>query len=63
MKYHRVCISINGYAVVPGDTDAEIAANVQTLNKTDFDWETVDSNVLSDYELVEDCGPNGESLS
>lgn len=60
--YKRVRIAISGYAVVPGNTDEEVKKNVMNLSKDDFDWENVDSNVLDDVEIVENCGPCGETV-
>lgn len=61
-NYKRVCIQICGYAVVPGNTDEEIMKNTKKLTKNDFDWEPVNEDVLSCAEIVEDCGPNGETV-
>ena len=61
MKYKRVCINISGYAIVPGDTDEKVMANVKNLRKQDCNWEDVNAEVLSNAKIVEDCGPNGES--
>ena len=61
MKYKRVCINISGYAIVPGDTDEKVMANVKNLRKQDCNWEDDNAEVLSNAKIVEDCGPNGES--
>lgn len=53
--YRRVEITISGYAVVPGKTDAEALQNARKLTKNDFDWETVTSDVLYDARVVEEC--------
>jgi len=60
--YKRVQITISGYAAVPGNTDEEVKKNVMNLSKDDFDWESVDSDVLDGAEIVEDCGPCGETM-
>lgn len=60
-QYRRVCISINGYAVVPGDTDEEAIENAAKLSKADFDWEPVKPDLIREAATVmEVCGPNGE---
>lgn len=61
-EYRRVCITISGYAVVPGNTDEEALENAKKLSKNDFDWEPVKEDVLADATVIETCGPNGESI-
>lgn len=56
-KQHRVCISISGYAIVEGDTPEEIHDNVLKLNKSDFDWEPVNRDVLDDFVVIETIEP------
>lgn len=61
-KYARVCICRYGYAVVGGNTDEEIYENTKKLRARDFDWEDCNEDVLDGATIVEECGPNGESL-
>lgn len=58
-QYRRVCITRSGYAIVPGDTDEEALENAAKLSQSDFDWESVDSNLIKDGEIVEICEPDG----
>lgn len=58
----RICVYRAGYAVVPGDTDAEALAAVQKLSTGDFDWEPV-RDILESAEVVDDLGPDGEVLT
>lgn len=60
-EYRRVCITISGYAIVPGN-DEEALENVKKLSKHDFDWEKVDADVLADATIIEACGPDGEPI-
>jgi len=61
-KYARVCISRCGYAVVGGNTDAEIMENTKKLRENDFDWESVNDDVLGDATIIEECNAYGEPL-
>lgn len=58
----RICVYRAGYAIVPGDTDAEALAAVQKLSAGDFDWEPV-RDILESAEVVADLGSNGEILT
>lgn len=61
-EYRRVCVTISGYAIVPGNTDEAALRNTMNLSKDDFDWESVNADVLSDAVVIEVCGPDGESI-
>ncbi len=62
MKYARICVSINGYAIVGGETNEEILEHAKKLRREDLDWEPVNEDVMADACIVEECGPLGESL-
>lgn len=62
-QYRRVCIQRYGYAVVPGNTDREALENATRLKTGDFDWEDVTPDLIREEgEIVEVCGPLGESI-
>lgn len=58
-QYRRVCITRSGYAIVPGDTDEEALENATKLSQSDFDWESVDADMIREGEIVEICEPDG----
>lgn len=58
--YRRVCVSRQGYAIVPGNTDAEALAKAAQLSESDFDWERVDSDMIeTSAEVIAVCDADG----
>lgn len=63
-QYRRICVRRFGYAIVPGNTDEEAIENAANLRSGDFDWEPVTPDLIREEgEVIEACGPSGESLS
>lgn len=62
MKYHRVCIQLFGYAVVPGDTVEEALENAKKLTRSDFDFEDVTEDVLEGATVIEECTELGSPV-
>ena len=62
MGYMRIMVQRQGYAIVKADTEEQALEAAMSLSENDFDWESVDGNVLADAEVVEKCGPCGEPL-
>lgn len=54
MKKYRICISINGYAVVQANSKAEALGKAKSLTQDDFDFESVDNDVLLDAVIVDE---------
>ena len=62
-QYRRICVRRSGYAIVPGATDEEALENAKNLSACDFDWEPVAPELIeTDAEIIEVCGPAGETL-
>ena len=51
---YRICISINGYTVVQAGSEAEALEKAKSLTQVDFDFESVDNDVLSDAVIVDE---------
>lgn len=51
---HRVCITRNGYAMVPGNTPEEIKKAAMALSEDDFAWEPVDRDMIEDALTIMD---------
>jgi hypothetical protein len=62
MGYMRIMVQRQGYAIVKADTEEQALEAAMSLSENDFDWESVDGNVLADAEVVEKCGPCGETV-
>lgn len=61
MQHYRICITRCGYATVAGNTEDEALRNAKNLDANDFDWESVNPDLIKHTaEIVEPCGPNGE---
>jgi hypothetical protein len=54
MKNYRICISINGYTTVQANSEAEALEKAKSLTQVDFDFESVDNDVLSDAVIVDE---------
>lgn len=51
---YRICISINGYTVVQASSEAEALEKAKSLTQVNFDFESVDNDVLSDAVIVDE---------
>lgn len=53
MKNYRICISVSGYASVQANSEDEALEKAKTLTQSDFDFESVNDDVLSDAVVVD----------
>lgn len=53
MKDYRICITLNGYASVQASSEAEALEKAKMLTESDFDFESVNDDVLSDAVVVD----------
>lgn len=53
MKDYRICITLNGYASVQASSEAEALEKAKMLTDSDFDFESVNDDVLSDAVVVD----------
>ena len=60
MRYRRVHITLNGYAIVPAGDNKTALANAQMLSASAFDIEEITNEVLEDADVVDVLGPNEE---
>lgn len=60
MRYRRVHITLNGYAVVPAGDNQTALANAKMLSASAFDIEDITDEVLEDADVVDVLGPNEE---
>lgn len=60
MRYRRVHITLNGYAIVPAGDNKTALANAQMLSASAFDIEEITNEVLEDVDVVDVLGPNEE---
>lgn len=51
---YRICININGYTTVQANSEAEALEKVKSLTQVDFDFESVNNDVLSDAVIVDE---------
>lgn len=54
MKNYPICININGYTTVQANSEAEALEKVKSLTQVDFDFESVNNDVLSDAIIVDE---------
>ena len=62
MKYHRVCVTLYGYAVVPGETEEEVFANIKKLDKSALDIEDISEEILEGATILEECTADGGAV-
>lgn len=54
MKSYRIGITVNGYTAVQANSEAEALEKAKSLTQVDFDFESVDNDVLSDAVIVDE---------
>lgn len=58
MKKFRICITRYGYATVEAETEDTAFEAAKNLDEGDFDWESVNSDILEDAKVIDvfdDC--------
>ena len=53
MKNYRICINVSGYASVQASSEAAALEKAKALTQSDFDFESVNNDVLSDAVVVD----------
>lgn len=54
MKNYRIGITVNGYTAVQANSEAEALEKAKSLTQVDFNFESVDNDVLLDAVIVDE---------